>query len=67
MHIMITGDVNNVNRIFQYCQQYNITMYYGRIDHEIHDLAWQIVHDACPRLDILLMLFPGELRVLSPF
>lgn len=67
MHIIIVGSVDNVNRIFQYCQQYDITMYYGRIDHEYHDLAWQIQHDACPRLDILLMLFPAELQVISPF
>jgi hypothetical protein len=40
-------------------------MYYGRIDHSVHELAWQIQHDACARLDILLMLFPSELRVLG--
>lgn len=42
-------------------------MYYGRINHDYHDIAWQIVHDSCSHLDILLLMFPGNLRVISPF
>lgn len=65
MHILITGNVDAVNRIFQYCAQYNITMYYGRIDHELHDLAWQIQDQNSKYLDLLLLLFPQELQVLG--
>lgn len=67
MHILVAGDRQNVERIFEYCQKYQITMYYGRIDHEYHDIAWQILHDGNKYIDLLLMLFPAELKVISPF
>lgn len=65
MHILVTADPDNLQRIFDYCHHYQIVMHYGRVDHELHDIAWQIIHESCPRVDILLMLFPRELRVLS--
>lgn len=67
MHILITADPHNLERIWQYCQAKSISMYYGRIDHEYHDIAWQIIADASPHLDILLLMFPENLRVISPF
>lgn len=65
MHILVQADPDNMNRIFQYCQQHDIAMYYGRIDHEYSDIAWQILDDAGPHLDILLLMFPENLRVLT--
>ena len=65
MHILVTADPDNLQRIFDYCHTYHIVMHYGRVDHEFHDIAWQIIHESCSRIDILLMLFPSELRVLS--
>ena len=40
-------------------------MHYGRIHPDIHDIAWQIIHEDCARLDILLMLFPECLTVIA--
>jgi hypothetical protein len=67
MHILVQADPDDMERIWQYCQAKDITMYYGRVDHEYHDIAWQILHDSCSHLDILLLMFPQQLRVLSPF
>jgi hypothetical protein len=64
MHILVLADADNFARISDYCHQYGIVMHYGRIDHELHDIAWQIIADPAPRLDILLLLFPEHLRVL---
>ena len=65
MHILINADPDNLQRIWEYCQSHSIDMYYGRIDHEYHDIAWQILSDASSHIDILLLLFPSELRVLG--
>lgn len=65
MHILINADPLNLQRIWEYCQGHDIDMYYGRIDHQLHEIAWQIHQPAGPHLDILLLLFPQELRVLS--
>lgn len=67
MHILVQADPDDMERIWQYCQQKNITMYYGRVDHEYHDIAWQIMHENNKYIDILLMLYPAQLKVLSPF
>jgi hypothetical protein len=65
MHILITADPVSLQMIWDYCQDKKLTMYYGRIDHDVHEIAWQIEHESCSHLDILLLLFPSELRVLS--
>jgi hypothetical protein len=65
MHILINADPDSLQRIWDYCQAHDIDMYYGRIDHDLHDIAWQIEYESCNHLDILLMLFPHELRVLG--
>ena len=67
MHILIKADADSLERIWQYCQAKDISMYYGRVHHEYSDIAWQIVDDSSPYLDILLLMFPAELQVLSPF
>lgn len=66
MHILINATPDDLNRIFSYCQSHDISMYYGRIDHHVHEIAWQILHESCPHLDILLLLWPNNLTVLVP-
>jgi hypothetical protein len=64
MHILVAGHVDDVQRVFEYCDQYGIVIYYGQVEHEFHEFGWQILHESCARLDILMMLFPGTLQVL---
>lgn len=65
MHILINADPDSLQRIWDYCQARDIPMYYGRIDHSVHEIAWQIIDQPSSHLDILLLLFPESLRVLS--
>jgi hypothetical protein len=66
MHILVAANpADDLQRVWDYCCQYNITMYYGRIDHEYHDIAWQIVDKSSARLDLLLLLFPHSLSVVG--
>ena len=65
MHILITAAPDDLARIFQYCDQYDIPLSYGQIDHQLYDVAWQIDSPGNSHIDILLLLFPHCLHVLT--
>jgi len=65
MHILVTADPQTINRIFLYCHQYDIPIHYGQIHHHLVEIAWQIIAEPQGRIDLLLMLFPDNLQVLS--
>jgi hypothetical protein len=63
--IITTTDYPHIDRIFQYCNQHNISMYYGQIGSADSDINWQIVDAPSAHLDILLLMFPEWLRVVG--
>jgi hypothetical protein len=65
MHIIVTADAQSITRIFQYCDQHDITLYYGQVDHVLMDMCWQIITESSARIDILLLLFPDNLTVIG--
>lgn len=62
MHILVVGP--DVERVFQYCDQHDIMLFYGVVDYHTHELAWQIMQESSSHLDILLLMFPETLQVL---
>lgn len=63
MHIVITTTAD-IDRIFDYCTRYHINIVYGRVYTHGDDLiAWQIVCEESPAIDLLLILFGESLSV----
>ena len=63
MHIVITS-TSDIDRIFDYCSRYHIEIVYGRVyNNGVDDIAWQIVCEDSPAIDLLLILFSESVSV----
>jgi hypothetical protein len=63
MHIVITS-TSDIDLIFDYCAKYHIEIVYGRVyNNGVDDIAWQIVCESTPAVDLLLILFSESVSV----